>query len=41
MKIDFVFLIVLGIVVAYIFILYRIDKVEKFAKLESISVFNT
>ena len=31
MKIDLVFLFILGIVVAYIFILYRIDKVEGMA----------
>jgi len=31
MKIDLIFLIILGIVVAYIFVLYRIDKVETMA----------
>jgi len=35
MKTDLVFLIVLGIVTAYIFVLYRIDKVEKSDKVES------
>ncbi len=37
MKTDLIFLIVLGIVTAYIFVLYRIDKVEKSDKLESMA----